>query len=100
LIFESFLFDYRLVELGPRLTLELIKIEEGIMNGEVLFHSFIKKTKAQVKELKLIRQQKTHLKFSRKRQQELNVKRKREAKDKKIDENEDNDQTLDNDNQE
>ena len=30
----------RLVELGPRLTLSLLKIEEGICDGEVLYHSF------------------------------------------------------------
>lgn len=77
-----------------------MKIEEGLMSGEVLFHSFIKKTKAEVKELKRVRQQRTYLKLSRKRQQELNVKRKREAKDKKSTENEEFDQTVDDDNQE
>ena len=30
----------RLVELGPRLTLSLLKIEEGLCDGEVLYHSF------------------------------------------------------------
>ena len=30
----------RLVELGPRLTMELLKIEEGVCEGEVLYHSF------------------------------------------------------------
>jgi ribosome biogenesis protein SSF1/2 len=28
----------RLTEIGPRMTLQLIKIEEGICSGEVLFH--------------------------------------------------------------
>lgn len=34
----------RLSELGPRLTLHLIKIEDGLMSGEVLFHDIIQKT--------------------------------------------------------
>lgn len=34
----------RLSELGPRLTLQLIKIEEGLLNGEVLFHDLIYKS--------------------------------------------------------
>lgn len=33
-----------MIELGPRLTLELVKIEEGIDEGEVLYHSYITKT--------------------------------------------------------
>ena len=63
-------FD-RLVELGPRLTLELFKIEEGIMAGEVMFHSLVKKTQSEVQDLKRQKQQKTALKLSRKKQQEL-----------------------------
>jgi len=30
----------RLTEIGPRLTLQLIKIQEGVGEGNVLFHSF------------------------------------------------------------
>ncbi|XP_050541280.1 protein Peter pan [Daktulosphaira vitifoliae] len=33
----------RLSELGPRLTLQLIKVEDGLMNGDVMFHEYIKK---------------------------------------------------------
>lgn len=43
----------RLAEIGPRLKLKLFKIEEGICDGEVLFHDFIKKTS---EELKVIRE--------------------------------------------
>lgn len=42
----------RLVELGPRMRLQLIKIEEGLVDGEVLYHQFIEKTE---EERKLIR---------------------------------------------
>lgn len=34
----------RLTELGPRLSLQLIKIEDGLLSGEVLFHDIIHKT--------------------------------------------------------
>lgn len=30
----------KLVELGPRLSLQLVKIQEGMCDGEVLFHQF------------------------------------------------------------
>ncbi|XP_050438608.1 protein Peter pan [Adelges cooleyi] len=33
----------RLSELGPRLTLQLIKVEEGLMAGDVMFHEYIQK---------------------------------------------------------
>nr|CAD7428561.1 unnamed protein product [Timema monikensis] len=34
----------RVHELGPRLTLQLMKVEDGLMNGDVLFHELIQKT--------------------------------------------------------
>ncbi|RWS06137.1 protein Peter pan-like protein [Dinothrombium tinctorium] len=73
----------RLVEIGPRMKLELVKVEEGLMGGEVIYHSLIKKTKAEVKAMKQKRQQKIRLKLSRKRQQEENIRRK-QAKSKKF----------------
>eukprot|EP00794_Sanderia_malayensis_P016227 gene16227-17864_t len=66
----------KLVELGPRLTLELVKIEEGLCDGEVLFHQFVKKTEQEVKDLKKKMQEKRKLKEKRKKQQEENVKKK------------------------
>ncbi|KAL5240125.1 hypothetical protein ACI65C_007535 [Semiaphis heraclei] len=42
----------RLSELGPRLTLQLIKVEEGLMTGDVMFHEFIKKTDENKEEAK------------------------------------------------
>ena len=35
----------RLYEIGPRVTLKLLKIEEGFLKGEVLHHSLVQKTK-------------------------------------------------------
>ncbi len=39
----------RLHELGPRLKLKLIKIEEGLCRGNVVYHDHIKKSPADVK---------------------------------------------------
>jgi ribosome biogenesis protein SSF1/2 len=41
----------RLEELGPRMKLELIKIQEGLFKGNVLYHRYIKKTKQEIKGL-------------------------------------------------
>jgi ribosome biogenesis protein SSF1/2 len=35
----------RLTEIGPRLRLELVKIEEGMCDGKVLYHRYVQKTK-------------------------------------------------------
>lgn len=34
----------RLVELGPRLTFQLVKVEDGLLDGEVLYHRYVQKT--------------------------------------------------------
>ncbi|KAH8250520.1 hypothetical protein KR026_002627, partial [Drosophila bipectinata] len=34
----------KLHEIGPRLTMQLIKIEEGLLTGEVLYHDHVVKT--------------------------------------------------------
>lgn len=70
----------RLTELGPRLCLQLIKIEEGLCSGEVLFHELVKKTAEEIQEMKKKREEKRKLKEERRRQQEDNVKRKEKEK--------------------
>uniref|UniRef100_A0A7E4UYR3 Brix domain-containing protein n=1 Tax=Panagrellus redivivus TaxID=6233 RepID=A0A7E4UYR3_PANRE len=42
----------RMVEIGPRMTWRLTKILEGVDDGEVLYHSYIKKTQAELNELR------------------------------------------------
>lgn len=51
----------RLNELGPRLTLHLIKIEDGLLNGEVLFHDIIHKTEEEKTEIANKRAQKKYV---------------------------------------
>ena len=41
---ESGKSSIKLTEVGPRLTLQLIKIEDGLLDGEVLYHDLIEKT--------------------------------------------------------
>uniref|UniRef100_A0A915C0R9 Brix domain-containing protein n=3 Tax=Parascaris univalens TaxID=6257 RepID=A0A915C0R9_PARUN len=42
----------RLVELGPRLTMVLMKVEDGVNDGEVLYHSYMQKTANELMELR------------------------------------------------
>ena len=47
----------RLIELGPRIRMELLKIEEGLVEGEILYHKYIQKTEEEKKMIKLRRAQ-------------------------------------------
>ncbi|BFZ03194.1 hypothetical protein BsWGS_06233 [Bradybaena similaris] len=71
----------RLKEIGPRLTLQLVKIEEGFEAGNILYHALIKKTPEEIEALKERRQNKQKMKLARKQRQEANVKKKTEAKE-------------------
>ncbi|KYM92883.1 Suppressor of SWI4 1 like protein [Atta colombica] len=66
----------RLFELGPRITLQLIKVENGLLDGEVLYHEFIHKTEEEKLAIKKRREEKKKLKEKRKRLQEENKKKK------------------------
>lgn len=70
----------RLHELGPRLKLKLVKIEEGVCRGNVVFHAYVKKSKAEIKAQSDEVKKKRELKAERKRIQDENVKRKQEEK--------------------
>ncbi|GLC37337.1 hypothetical protein PLESTM_000570100 [Pleodorina starrii] len=66
----------RLHELGPRMDLELVKIEEGLCEGTVLFHAHVSKTREEVAELANRQEQRQALRDQRRKQQEENVRRK------------------------
>uniref|UniRef100_A0A8B9R2N5 Brix domain-containing protein n=1 Tax=Anas platyrhynchos TaxID=8839 RepID=A0A8B9R2N5_ANAPL len=66
----------RLTEIGPRMTLQLVKVEEGLAQGNVLFHSFIHKTEEEVQEILARKEAKLKLKTERRQQQEAAVERK------------------------
>ncbi len=42
----------RLTEIGPRLKLKLIKIQEGLQDGDVLYHFFMNKTPEELQQLR------------------------------------------------
>jgi ribosome biogenesis protein SSF1/2 len=71
----------KLVEMGPRLNLRLIKIESGFCGGEVLHHSYIKKTKEEEVQLKSRKEREAAEKVERRTEQERNVKAKEKLKE-------------------
>ncbi|CAG9333322.1 unnamed protein product [Blepharisma stoltei] len=77
---QSSKLSLRLVELGPRMSLKLHKIEEGICGGNVLYHSLIHKDPKAAKEAERILKEKKELKEMRKKIQEENVERKKQQK--------------------
>lgn len=74
----------KLVELGPRLALELIKVERGLGGGDVMYHAHLTKTAEEVQELKEKHETQLALKQKRREEQEKNVERKRKAKEEKL----------------
>mmetsp|Transcript_2308 Transcript_2308/g.3164 ORF Transcript_2308/g.3164 Transcript_2308/m.3164 type:complete len:421 (+) Transcript_2308:28-1290(+) len=73
----------KLVELGPRLTLSLVKVEKGLGQGDVLYHSHVQKSPEEAAALKAKKQKEASLKDDRKATQEANVQRKRKVLDDK-----------------
>ena len=70
----------RLVELGPRINMKLIKIEDGLFDGEVLYHSHIQKTEEEKKAIRIVREKRKKEKERRQKEQAANVKKKEDAK--------------------
>ncbi|XP_067912865.1 LOW QUALITY PROTEIN: suppressor of SWI4 1 homolog [Heterodontus francisci] len=71
----------RLTEIGPRMSLELVKIEEGMCDGQVMYHSFIQKTEEEVQEMLQQRQKRQKLKEERRKKQEGDIHRKQEERE-------------------
>ncbi|KFX92018.1 hypothetical protein O988_07478 [Pseudogymnoascus sp. VKM F-3808] len=70
----------KLVELGPRMRLRMTKVEEGVCNGKVMWHEYINKTAAELKEMDKVWAQRRQEKEARKKIQKENVERKRKEK--------------------
>lgn len=73
----------KLKELGPRLTLKLVKVEKGLASGDVLYHALVHKTPEEAAALKAKKEKERQLKLQRRAQQEANVDRKRQVADEK-----------------
>ena len=73
----------KLVEIGPRLTMSLIKVEKGLGQGDVLYHAHVHKSAEEVAAIKAKKAQEAALKDERRKTQEMNVERKRKAAEEK-----------------
>ncbi|XP_044514310.1 suppressor of SWI4 1 homolog [Gracilinanus agilis] len=71
----------RLTEIGPRMTLRLIKIQEGVGEGNVLYHSLVHKSEEELRATLATREQKLLLKAERRGKQEQDIKRKKEQRE-------------------
>lgn len=60
----------RLTEIGPRMTLKLSKIEEGMGGGNVLYHSVISKTEEEIQEILNRKEAQLKAKQERRKKQE------------------------------
>lgn len=78
--FENNKSAIRLHEIGPRLTIELTKIQDDLFKGEVLYHNTIIKTEKELLQIKKVREEKKRLKEMRKRIQNENVAKKESQK--------------------
>lgn len=93
----------KLVELGPRLKLRLIKVEEGLCEGKVMWHEYIAKSSEEVKTMEKNWDHKRKEKDQRKKQQKENIEKKKQEKAKakadgkegENDENDDDDVDMD-----
>jgi ribosome biogenesis protein SSF1/2 len=87
----------KLVELGPRMTLRMTKVEEGVCTGKIMWHEYIHKTKEEIKALDKVWEKRRQEKEARKRIQKENVEKKRKAKGlgSKADEEEDDEMDYD-----
>lgn len=73
----------RLSEVGPRMELEIVKVEEGLCGGRVLFHRYVKRTKEELQHQESEIETQRREKEKRRREQEANVKRKEAEKRRK-----------------
>jgi ribosome biogenesis protein SSF1/2 len=67
----------KLIELGPRMRLRMIKVEEGICGGKVMWHEFLHKTKEEERALERLWERRTIEKEERRQKQKEDVERKK-----------------------
>lgn len=70
----------RLSEIGPRMQMKLIKVEEGLNDGIVLFHALKTKSEKELEALERKRAKRAALKAQRKKEQDARVEAKIKAK--------------------
>lgn len=93
----------KLVELGPRLKLRLKKVEEGVCDGNIMWHDFISKTESELKAMDKRWENRRREKEKRKKEQRENIERKKQDKAKakangqNVEEDDDEDVDMDDD---
>ncbi|KAL1311386.1 hypothetical protein AAFC00_001554 [Neodothiora populina] len=70
----------KMQELGPRMTLRLTKVEEGLCGGKIMWHEYISKSKSETQKQEQTWAVRRKEKEERKRVQKENVERKKEQK--------------------
>jgi ribosome biogenesis protein SSF1/2 len=70
----------KLVELGPRLRLRLMKVEDGVCDGKIMWHDFITKSEKEVRKMDQNWDVKRKEKEQRKKLQKENIERKKKEK--------------------
>ena len=67
----------KLLEVGPRLSLSLLKVEEGLCDGATLYHSLVSKSESEAAEIAERIEARAALKAQRRAAQQANVDRKK-----------------------
>jgi ribosome biogenesis protein SSF1/2 len=70
----------KLVELGPRLKLRLMKVEDGVCDGKIMWHDYVTKSAAEVRKLDQNWAVRRKEKEKRKKEQKENIERKKRDK--------------------
>ncbi|ORY56642.1 Brix domain-containing protein [Pseudomassariella vexata] len=70
----------KLIELGPRMKLRMMKVEEGMCSGKTMWHETITKTKSEEQELERRWEKKLQEKEARRKEQKANVERKKKER--------------------
>ncbi|XP_061702489.1 suppressor of SWI4 1 homolog [Syngnathoides biaculeatus] len=71
----------RLTEIGPRMTLQLTKIQDGMAGGNVMYHATISKTEEEIQEILERKEAQLKAKAERRKNQEKNVAQKKKQKE-------------------
>lgn len=87
----------KLTELGPRMKLRLMKVEEGVCTGKVLWHEHVTKSKEEVEAMDEVWEQRRKEKAERKKEQRENVERKKRENAAKGGKGEDEEDEMDED---
>lgn len=66
----------KLTELGPRLEMQLMRVEAGMCEGDVMYHAFVEKSEEEKEALRQDAHRRKSMKEQRRKEQDANVQRK------------------------